>query len=81
MKMFAYTNGRWVAGSKEPWLEVLASFMRPLGVGRGTEVRLWPVSHRQRSWKTRMGWRQQKREGKEPPEARGSEATGVREAG
>ena len=39
MKMFAYANGRWAAGGKEPWLETLASFMRPLGGGRGWEPR------------------------------------------
>ena len=53
MKMFAYAKVSWAAGSQEPWLDGLASFVRPLDgerlgaqgcvcvcvcVGRGTEV-------------------------------------------
>ena len=30
MQMFAYANVSWAVGSKEPWLDGLASFVRPL---------------------------------------------------
>ena len=30
MKMFAFANVSWAVGSKEPWLDGLASFVRPL---------------------------------------------------
>lgn len=39
MKMFAYAKVSWAAGSQEPWLDGLASFVRPLDGERGWEPR------------------------------------------